>query len=321
MNKFLKFWYKSFHKLKTWVLLSGLKPPRAEEKKRAEILRGKIKNLQSSGDLLNRPAAEKFWTAYRNNIRRDILQKDPRNFLNWAPIRSSMFHEPEDRLELDILKASPVWPEFQKALVEQKPGNPRPYWFYSQTSGNLLHHAYIWQEFLKVFPEIKTREFKTIFEFGGGYGSFCRLFYRLGFSGKYFIYDLPEFSFLQEYFLNSINIPAALASGSVNSSVSLLDSVEVLRSNANLVESPDLFLATWSLSESPIELREKIFEVVKSPGAFLIAFQGMLSNPGSEVNNLEYFKKFMAQRPGYDWQLTNIQQLPHSYFMLGRKKL
>ena len=47
----------------------------------------------------------------------------------------------------------------------------------------------------------------VIVEFGGGYGSMCRLLHKLGFSGQYFIYDLPEFVALQRYFLKSIGMP------------------------------------------------------------------------------------------------------------------
>src|SRR5207244_11597755 len=45
-----------------------------------------------------------------------------------------------------------------------------------------------------------------VLEFGGGYGSMCRLFHNLGFRGRYLIFDLPAFSALQRFFLRSIGM-------------------------------------------------------------------------------------------------------------------
>ena len=35
----------------------------------------------------------------------------------------------------------------------------------------------------------------------------CRLFHQLGFSGRYVIYDLPQFSALQAFYLGSVGLP------------------------------------------------------------------------------------------------------------------
>ena len=70
----------------------------------------------------------------------------------------------------------------------------------------MIHHAYHLAQF-----EEKTRtqvhEIDFVLEFGGGYGSMCRLFYNLGFRGRYVIFDLPSFSALQIYYLKTLDLP------------------------------------------------------------------------------------------------------------------
>ena len=38
-------------------------------------------------------------------------------------------------------------------------------------------------------------------------GAKSRLFFKMGFHGKYILYDLPQFSALQTYYLKSVGIP------------------------------------------------------------------------------------------------------------------
>ena len=63
---------------------------------------------------------------------------------------------------------------------------------------------------LALFEETTGSKIDTlelIFEFGGGYGSMCRLAHNLGFNQAYIIFDLQPFSALQNYYLSSLDLP------------------------------------------------------------------------------------------------------------------
>ena len=79
---------------------------------------------------------------------------------------------------------------------------------HKDSSNNLLHHAY---NLLQLDLHTPLHKLPTILEFGGGYGSTARLAFRLGFQGTYLIFDLPEFSALQRFYLSTLNFPVAPA--------------------------------------------------------------------------------------------------------------
>ncbi|MBI1745219.1 MAG: hypothetical protein HYR55_01365 [Acidobacteria bacterium] len=105
----------------------------------------------------------------------------------------------------------------------------------------------------------------------------CRLVHHLNFMGKYVIFDLPEFSLLQYYFLKSYGFAVYKNLDEFDRNpygILCCSSQEIFARLATF----DLFIGTWSISESPVALRDEIF----SRGAFenyLIAFQDTYSVP------------------------------------------
>ena len=141
---------------------------------------------------------------------------------------------------------------WRNAIIEDSVGMPEPYRFNNRSSGNLVHHAYHLQQILGNYVDAIT-DFDMIIEFGGGYGSMCRLISNLGFTGEYIIFDLPEFSILQESYLSSIrNKPSNL------SLVTKLDDLISFGKSCKKI----LLIATWSLSEAPLDVRKRFLELV-----------------------------------------------------------
>ena len=92
-------------------------------------------------------------------------------------------------IELFFLRRQSNWTRrWKKALAEEKIGAPLPYWAYPRSSGNLIHHTY---HIAQLESRLKERinAFDCIVEYGGGYGSMCRLCRNLGYEGDYFIFD------------------------------------------------------------------------------------------------------------------------------------
>ncbi len=107
-------------------------------------------------------------------------------------------------------------------------------------------------------------EYETIVEIGGGIGELARMILDRGFTGKYYIIDFPEIGKLSSYYLDNRNV--------------LLDNIDQLE---DIDTSKTLFIATWSLSETPLEYRTKFGQKLKGCD-YLILFQGQfkdITNP------------------------------------------
>jgi hypothetical protein len=205
------------------------------------------------------------------------------------------------------------------AIAESPIGHPFPYPFYWRSSGALIQHAYhIAQLEEKTGSHID--EMNYILEFGGGYGSMCRLINNLGFRGVYIIYDLAPFSALQEYYLKSlglrihlVNTPKMINTGIL--CVSDLDVLESMLMNSNRI-GKSLFIATWSLSEAPIAIRDTMLPLISKFDKCLITYQDRFG----EINNIEYFDKWVSINKERIWKSWEIDHLRHNYYLIGERE-
>jgi hypothetical protein len=167
--------------------------------------------------------------------------------------------------------------------------------------------------------QVDLTKINTIFEFGGGYGSIARLCFRLGFKGTYIIFDLPEFSALQKYFLSASELPVKISMVPIKAepnTVVLLSQASQLKEQLGNTPA-DMFTATWSLSESPLSLRETIVSLIKNVKYFLIAYQEKFP-VYSGTDNIAYFKKLQEEIPA-TWETRPFKLHPKDYFLIGKK--
>lgn len=264
-----------------------LKPPTSVETMRIEKLRSSFRKIPERL-ALNAPPSEAAWIRYMNVFREDVLNKDPRDFLNWPVIEETMCASFALylRTELAYLRSLRNWPEWRSAIERNEVGNPIPYPLYPRSTGNLIHHAYHLARFQEA-TGCNLKELDVVFEFGGGYGCAAYLIHRLGFRGRYVIQDLPAFQALQSYYLSHFGIE-----------------VEHLSTPVAFM-GKSLFLASWSLSESPLSAREPVLPAVRNFNYFLIGYQP----EGGEVNNVQYFSDWQRQIPRR-WQTMPIRHIP-----------
>ncbi|HEU4722494.1 MAG TPA: hypothetical protein VFS59_14135, partial [Gemmatimonadaceae bacterium] len=125
-------------------------------------------------------------------------------------------------------------------------------------------------------------EWDAVIEFGGGFGSLCRLVHQLGFRGRYVIFDLPPFTLLQRYFLRSAGI---LCDG--DDRIVLTSDLAELERHVDALPAAawSMFVACWSLSETPLALRARIRPLVERIGRYAVAYQERYG----EVDNVAYF--------------------------------
>lgn len=162
----------------------------------------------------------------------------------------------------------------------------------SMSEANNIHQLY----HLTRFMEYADKSiFTNVTEFGGGYGSMCVRINRLLKPEGYNIIDLPELSELQERYLKVNNVKANL----VNS----LDGLE----------SGETFIALWSLSETPYELRNEYLERLDYKN-YLFAF----GENFFDLKNLYFFHDFQAKRPNIKWHVEKISFMQDQYYLMGK---
>jgi hypothetical protein len=161
---------------------------------------------------------------------------------------------------------------------------------------------------------VKVNEMKMIFEFRGGYGNMYRLVNNLGFKGKYIIFDFSAFSVLQEYFIKSVGLNVlttesfALANSGELCISDLTDLRKVINQYVDTQEA--MFLATWSISETPISFRASILSLVANFNYFLIAYQGQFE----DNNNIEFFNNWKNSSESINWMNFKIEQIPNTFY-------
>lgn len=179
-----------------------------------------------------------IWEEFRNRVKELIESNDLSTFMSWDILINTMIAG-VDNIEIDYLIKSKHWDFWVKNLEETvlKP-NTHPVYQFSST--NNLHHAYSLQILVDKLGKDLTY-FNFVTEFGGGYGNMGRLFKKINNNIIYNIYDIPEFLTIQEYYLKKNDIHDII----------LLKNNDVIEQ----ILGKSLFLALWSISETPIANR------------------------------------------------------------------
>jgi hypothetical protein len=235
-----------------------------------------------------------FWTDQRATLR-ELLAGDREQFLHWPLIIGTMFYPPPPD-ELQYLQGLPNWP-FIRELIKDPGVGGADLDPVLRTNGNIIHHAYSIFRFENAIGYALAGD-ATIVEIGGGYGNFCRLLLKRGFSGRYVIYDLPEFLQLQEWYLGR---------------TLSLDERKQVTFVTTLPERADAVVGLWSISEMPFALRDRIKAL--APKYFLIGYQQEFYG----LDNAEYFKRW-AEDDSYRWVHVAIPHIKDNYYLFGARR-
>jgi hypothetical protein len=218
--------------------------------------------------------------------------------LTWGTLHATMFvgEAPWIMDEYRFLR-NDGWQRWGPVTREDDFGNPPRLSFDDGASGNLIHQAYhlaLWED----VTGKRIEYLKRIVEFGGGYGAMCKIVRRLGFEGDYVIYDLPELSLIQRYYLSNLGIQADL---------SLVDGL----TDIERIPAGDLLIGLYSLTEAPIALRNT-FTASRFP-AYLIAHQDEYFGE----NLSEWSDFFMGTRDDLNWRVIKNEHLPGHRYVIG----
>jgi hypothetical protein len=308
-------------KIIRYALDKELPPPSSKELEYLAEAQFSFRDLERYG-AHNAPQCEDEWSENIQQLRKLASSENLRSFLRWNIIRKAMFVGNDLWVikELRYLKRRMDWnSRWRSAIKESSTGHPPPFIFLRGTSGNLIHHAY----HLAKFEEMESafiHEMDVVIEFGGGYGSMCRLLYQLGFAGTYVLFDIPEFSVLQTYYLRCLGLPVQKTTGLCNSTngiycISDLDKFQEVASKRTQI-GKSIFVAIWSLSECPLGLREKVKRTVDNVDYYLFGYQEKFG----EIQNIEFFQNWRIGHNEIEWHHEKIEHLPGNYYLMGKRQ-
>ena len=189
--------------------------------------------------------------------------------------------------ELLELKRDKKWIYWKRLIKENQIGNPVKYFLYPKSSGNKIHQVYHLKKY-NDFSKINFKQFKTVIEFGGGYGNMAYIFNKINPQIKYIIFDTYEVNLLQYYYLKKCNLDVGIGINNSNK-IKLIDNLDDLKKIVKKTKksNKNLFIANWSFSEISLNLRKKLFFIFEKYPYQIFSFQKNFEN----INNYNYFKK------------------------------
>jgi hypothetical protein len=222
---------------------------------------------------------------FNNYVKMLIIKKKFSNFLRENIIQKIFFVHNRFYILFMLLKI--IFNKnklYKKILIEDNIGDPIRYFLYPKSSGNRIREVFHLLNFQN-FTKISLYKIKTILEFGGGYGNMARLFYKINKNINYKIFDTFHVNLLQYYYLTMLQIPSSF-NKKTNKNISL--NYNISKCNSFNKTDKKLFIANWSLSESPLKLRKTILKKIISFDYILISYQEKFEN----INNHTYFSDF-----------------------------
>jgi hypothetical protein len=255
-----------------------------------------------------------FW---EQTIKGFSPDRDLTDFKTWDEVRRIPLYSEYEYADdyypevCELLRASPYQHEWQEVLSKGEPRRGhteesytralyRPSPNVSTTGFRLksLHHVLTFEK----LRQKSILDYDCIVEFGAGIGDTAHTIFDRGYRGAYIIVDFAEIARISNYYLG----------GRAEVVHSIDDIPDYLPVNL-------LFIATWSLSETPLALRNKVAE--KLFGAdYLILFQFSFYG----TNNMEYFIEqwpFLTKSFYRIMPLRFHQVMGGSWYMVGTTPL
>ena len=255
--------------------LNDLSSIKSKDEKILKIIEKKLNTIH-----FNKKYLKNTHNLFNKKILNLLKKRKLTNFLRKNFIQKMFFVH--NRLfilkELLELKKDKNWILYKKLIEEDNVGNPVRYFLYPKSSGNRINHIYHLSVLTKEF-NINLKKLNNVFEFGGGYGCMARIFSKINKRTVFTCFDTSIVNLLQYYYLKQNNLDVGFSKKNKFHLISNIKKINTRYSNS-------LFIANWSLSETPINFRKKFIKSIKNSKLILISFQESFEN----INNLKYFK-------------------------------
>jgi hypothetical protein len=291
-------------------LLGEYTPPRLDHA--AELL------AQLDGELARQSVAGE-WAGLAADITRAIRECGADGFLRLPPVMKTVHPRIRGRSPgyLRYLFASRRFSaQLQRALTESPVGRPLVNPYYPLSSPLLVQHGYHLVRLLEA-TDLDLAALRLVVDFGAGYGSFFRLLRNAGYRGRYLIWDLPVMSALQRFYLRNVfpTEPGGQPPDNLEWLVSGDPGAPAAVAGCCAELQPALFIATWSLSETPLAVRERVAPALAGFSHVLIAYQRRFG----EHDNVSYFQWLERSRPEFHWRHEECPIFRGNFYLIGKR--
>lgn len=235
---------------------------------------------------------DNYWTLMREVFAHDFQTLPLERFKVWAsvnfiPLMSTNRNSNYIRIVLDAVSQDRIYFE---ALIENMIGlTSQDFNQFSMfndfptTMNRIQHLAHL---IICGYTPEALAKMDTIVELGAGIGEMADIVYKLGFKGKYIIYDFPEVGKIQKWYHDKSGLTNMVHTSDIDDLV-----------------GADLCIATWSLTEMPFDLRDQVIGKIVDTKNWLIAY----SNQIFGMDNAKYIAEdFVPQFTNHDIEYIDI---------------
>ena len=249
----------------------------------------------------NELESSSLWSQYFLDFKKIIESEAIHKFLKSELVNKTMFYVAPFS---EFIKIIMHFNFFRYALISNNVGSPNKYAYLPITNGNTIHHLYSISQIITNKNELSS--YDLIIEFGGGYGNMAWCFNKLGFKGRYIIFDNEFMNVLQQMFLDESSVIQ-----STSSVFAFISDVDQLINIINNASSRTLLIGTWSISETPLHLRNKI--MINTKIDMLIAFQREFDG----MDNLDFFGNYISINDLITQsKIFEIKHIPDNYYFI-----
>lgn len=221
-----------------------------------------------------------FWATRQAGLRLNALREPIEQFLTWPGVVGTMFVAQPEYVQ-------PEWDELQDADAGRW-GRVTAGEYGGAPNTNLIHQAYHLHQWERASGR-NVAALDSIIEVGGGYGALAVVARRAGFVGQYTIYDLPEVSLLQRFYLAQMGAAAECLS----------------RPTGPL--AADLFVALFSMSEMSLAQQ----------APYLTGLQARHHLIGAQANGWQGEDTYVALDERFGGQRMLIDHQTNRYYLIG----
>lgn len=231
-----------------------------------------------------------YWSSLRDVIRHDVSTLPLERFKVWAsvwnvPLVSTNKHSVYIRIALNAMA---MGEQYYNALVDPLIG---------QTQADYLQYFSMFSDVptsmnrIQMFSHLaiaglghkEIESMNTIVEIGAGIGDMADIVSKLGFNGKYIIYDFEEVSLIQRWYHKQLGLTNVHYASTPEQLAELLDGTD----------GPDLTVATWSLTEMPMDLRSQLVPILNNTKNWVVAYSKSIFG----YDNQSYMTSFADNLP------------------------
>ncbi|HVN45795.1 MAG TPA: putative sugar O-methyltransferase [Steroidobacteraceae bacterium] len=262
---------------------------------------------------------EGAWATLVSEISAALQMQGVDQFLRLPPIARTLhprIRSPGRRYVAYLSGSSKFSAALHKALTESPVGKPLLSPYYPLSSPLLLQHGYHLVRLLEA-TDFDLAGVRLVVEFGGGYGGFFRLLRNLEYRDRYVICDLPAMCALQRFYLRNLfpTEPGARPPANVQW-ISKDVAAALQRETASSASWPSLFIATWSLSETPLTVRNEVASVLDGFTYILCAYQRSFGG----YDNVQYFEALQKQLPQFAWRRFECPVYRGNFYLIGQRQ-